>query len=65
MTFLEEQLTEEMFFTGSNTTSASALLGTPVLDAEGRSCGRVYELAVDVEQDAEHVSALIEAVRRA
>ncbi len=51
-----------MFFTGSNTTSASALLGTPVLDAEGHSCGRVYELAVDVAQDAEHVSALI--VRR-
>ncbi len=51
-----------MFFTGSNTTSASALLGTPVLDAEGRSCGRVYELAVDVAEDAEHVSALI--VRR-
>ncbi|MGI4827957.1 MAG: magnesium transporter MgtE N-terminal domain-containing protein [Janthinobacterium lividum] len=51
-----------MFAKGSNATSASALLGTHVLDAEGRSCGRVQELAVDVAQDAARVSALI--VRR-
>ena len=51
-----------MFATGNNATSASALLGTPVLDAAGRSYGRVQELAVDVAQDAAHVSALI--VRR-
>ena len=48
-----------MFATGSNATSASALLGTSILDATGRSCGRVQELAVDVAQDASHVSALI------
>ncbi len=48
-----------MFVTGSNTTSASALLGTIVLDAAGRSCGKVQELAVDVAQDATHISALI------
>ena len=48
-----------MFATGTNATSASALLGTPVLDAAGRSFGRVQELAVDVAQDAAHVSALI------
>lgn len=48
-----------MFITGSNATSASSLLGTPVLDAAGRSCGRVQELAVDVAQDAAHVSSLI------
>ena len=48
-----------MFATGTNATSASALLGTLVLDAAGRSFGRVQELAVDVGQDAAHVSALI------
>ena len=53
-----------MFATGSNTTSASALLGTAVLDAAGKSCGRVQELAVDVAQDATHVSALIVGGRR-
>ena len=46
-------------FHGSHATSASALLGTPVLDASGHSFGRVQELAVDVAQDATHVSALI------
>ena len=48
-----------MHTVGSNATSASALLGTPVLDAQGRMCGRVLELAVDVSQDATRVSALI------
>ena len=51
-----------MIVTGNNVTSASALLGTPVLDAQGRSFGKVQELAVDVAQDAAHISALI--VRR-
>ncbi len=40
-------------------TSASTLLGTAVLDADGRSCGRVYELAVDRGHDGSHVSSLI------
>lgn len=48
-----------MFATGSNATSAAALLGTTVLDAGGKSWGKVQELAVDVRQDTEHVSALI------
>ena len=42
-----------------NATSASALLGTPVLDPGGRSYGRVQELAVDVSQDGTRISALI------
>ncbi len=42
-----------------NTTSASALLGTPVLDSDGRSWGKVQELAVDVARDGGHVSSLI------
>ena len=40
-------------------TRAATLLGTAVLDAAGRSCGRVHELAVDVAHDTEHVAALI------
>lgn len=45
--------------TGSDATSASALMGTPVLDGQGRSCGRVQELAIDVGEDATRVSSLI------
>ncbi len=48
-----------MYAGGFNATSVSALMGTPVLDAQGRSCGRVQELAVDVSQDATRVSSLI------
>ena len=48
-----------MRVTASNATSASALLGVSVLDGEGRSWGKVQELAVDVAQDAAHVSCLI------
>ncbi len=44
---------------GRNATSASALLGTQVLGGDGRSWGKVQELAVDVAQDAAHVSSLI------
>ncbi len=40
-------------------TSVSSLVGTPVLDASGKSCGRVHEFAVDVARDANHVGALI------
>jgi magnesium transporter len=40
-------------------TSASALLGRSVVDAEGKACGRVMELAVDVSADQTHVAALI------
>lgn len=44
---------------GRHATSVSALLGTQVLDGEGRSWGKVQELAVDVAEDAAHVSVLI------
>ena len=40
-------------------TSVSGLVGMPVLDASGKSCGRVHEFAVDVARDANHVGALI------
>ncbi len=48
-----------VYGTLGNLTSASSLLGTTVLDEAGNSCGRVLELAVDVAQDAAHVSSLI------
>jgi magnesium transporter len=40
-------------------TSVSGLVGMPVLDATGKSCGRVHEFAVDVQRDGSHVGALI------
>lgn len=40
-------------------TSASALLGRSVLGADGKTLGRVRELAVDVSADQTHVAALI------
>jgi CBS domain-containing protein/sporulation protein YlmC with PRC-barrel domain len=40
-------------------TSVSALVGMPVVDAAGKSCGRVHEFAVDVPRDGSHVRALI------
>ncbi len=45
--------------TAKNSTSASSLLGLRVVDREGRSWGKVEELAVDVAQDAAHISSLI------
>ncbi len=43
----------------SVSTSVSSLVGMSVLDASGKSCGRVHEFAVDVARDATHVGALI------
>lgn len=43
----------------SSPTSVSSLVGMSVLDASGKSCGRVHEFAVDVARDAAHVGALI------
>jgi magnesium transporter len=40
-------------------TSVSTLVGTSVVDAAGKSYGRVHEFAVDVPQDGTHVGALI------
>jgi magnesium transporter len=40
-------------------TSVSALLGRSVVDAEGKACGRVVDLAVAVSTDQTHVAALI------
>ena len=40
-------------------TSASALLGRSVVGPDGKVCGRVKELAVDVLQDETHVAALV------
>ena len=40
-------------------TSASALLGRSVLGADGKVCGKVKDLAVDVSTDQTHVAALI------
>ena len=43
----------------SSATSVSTLVGLSVLDASGKSCGRVHEFAVDVARDGAHVAALI------
>jgi magnesium transporter len=43
----------------SSPTSVSTLVGMSVVDASGKSCGRVHEFAVDVARDAAHVGALI------
>ncbi len=40
-------------------TSAAMLMGMPVMDASGRSCGRVHELAVDVSSDANHIAGFV------
>ena len=48
-----------------NTTSASALMGTSVLDAAGNNWGRVQEMAVDIAQDGlAAVTSLIVKGRR-
>jgi magnesium transporter len=43
----------------SSPTSVSSLVGMSVVDAAGKTYGRVHEFAVDVERDAAHVGALI------
>jgi magnesium transporter len=43
----------------NSSTSVSTLVGMSVVDASGKSCGRVHEFAVDVARDATHVGALI------
>ena len=40
-------------------TSASALLGRSVLGPDGKVCGQVKDLAVDVSKDQAHVAALL------
>jgi sporulation protein YlmC with PRC-barrel domain/CBS domain-containing protein len=40
-------------------TSVSALMGTSVLDAAGKTLGRVHEFAVDVSKDGTRVAGLI------
>src|SRR6201993_149801 len=42
-----------------NPTTVAMLVGTQVVDASGRSLGRVQELAVDVGKDANRVSGLL------
>ena len=48
---------------GNQRTSVSALMGAPILDAAGKSYGRVSEFAVAPQTDASRVEALM--VRRA
>ncbi len=43
----------------SMATSVSTLVGMPVVDGSGKSCGRVHEFAVDVQLGGTHVLALI------
>ncbi len=43
----------------TNPTTVAMLMGMQVVDASGRSCGRVQELAVDVGKDANRVSGLL------
>jgi CBS domain-containing protein/sporulation protein YlmC with PRC-barrel domain len=40
-------------------TSVSTLVGMNVVDASGKSCGRVHEFAVDVQRDGARVEGLI------
>jgi sporulation protein YlmC with PRC-barrel domain/CBS domain-containing protein len=49
--------------TTTNPTTVAMLVGMQVVDASGRSCGRVQELAVDVGKDANRVSGLLLATR--
>ena len=44
---------------GKHRTSVSALLGAPILDAGGRTFGRVREFAVSPQTDASRVQALL------
>src|SRR6201999_3555019 len=43
----------------TNPTTVAMLVGTQVVDASGRSLGRVQELAVDVGKDSSRVSGLL------
>lgn len=45
--------------TAANSTTVAMLVGMPVVDASGRSYGRVQELAVDVGMDSSRVSGLL------
>ena len=45
--------------TTTNPTSVSMLMGTPVVDAQGKTWGRIQEFAVDVAKDSNHVSGLL------
>jgi len=40
-------------------TSVSILVGMPVVDASGKSCGKVHEFAVSVDRDGAHVEGFI------
>jgi len=51
--------TEIISANGGVATSVSALMGTIVLDAAGKSLGRVHEFAVDVSKDGTRVAGLI------
>jgi magnesium transporter len=45
--------------TTTNPTTVAMLVGMQVVDASGRSCGRIQELAVDVGKDSNRVSGLL------
>lgn len=45
-------------------TSVSALVGMPLVDASGSSCGKVHEFAVQVDADASHVQGFVVQRRR-
>jgi sporulation protein YlmC with PRC-barrel domain/CBS domain-containing protein len=52
-------MTELQIIPVNVSTSASALLGRSVVNTEGKACGKVVDLAVDVSTDQMHVAALI------
>jgi sporulation protein YlmC with PRC-barrel domain/CBS domain-containing protein len=52
-------MTELQLIPTNVATSASALLGRSVLGLDGKVCGRVQDLAVDVSKDQTHVAALV------
>jgi magnesium transporter len=52
-------MTELQLIPTNVATSASALLGRSVLGPDGKVCGRVQDLAVDVSKDQTHVAALV------
>ncbi len=45
--------------TTTNPTTVAMLVGMQVVDASGRNCGRIQELAVDVGKDSNRVSGLL------
>ncbi len=50
---------------GNTRTSVSALIGAPVMDADGKALGRVREFAVSPQVDASRVEALVVRLRGA